>query len=161
MNDEAKRIRLKVVGIFRNGDRLLALHVVDPANGRKIYVPPGGGVEFGEDTASALRREMREELNTEIKEPVLAGVLENRFTFAGKTAHEIVFVYEAEFPDPSRYQVERFEITECDGAKFLATWVDFTGADPHAPPICPEGLIAMVRKKLDHSAVPISPVGVA
>jgi ADP-ribose pyrophosphatase YjhB (NUDIX family) len=161
MNDEAKRIRLKVVGIFRKGDRLLALHVVDPTDGRKIYIPPGGGVEFGEDTASALRREMREELNTEIKEPVLVGVLENRFTFAGKTAHEIVFVYEAEFPDRSRYGVESFEITECDGTKFLATWIDFTGADPQAPPIYPEGLIAMLRKKLGHSAVPTPLVSVA
>jgi 8-oxo-dGTP pyrophosphatase MutT (NUDIX family) len=145
MNDKAQRIRLKVIGVFRKGDRILVIRVVDPADGRIFYVPPGGGVEFGERSEEALRREIREELNTELKEPVLIGVIENRFIYAGKAGHEVVFVYQAKFQDESRYETEQFEITESDGTKLPATWVDLTTVGPLWPPICPEGLTGMLK----------------
>ncbi|MHC8506589.1 NUDIX domain-containing protein [Pseudonocardia artemisiae] len=65
------------------GADLLVSEGHDPIEGQAFYRPLGGGVEFGEPVADALRREMREELAVELDgiEPV--GVLENIVTYAG------------------------------------------------------------------------------
>jgi 8-oxo-dGTP pyrophosphatase MutT (NUDIX family) len=42
-------------------DRVLLLHWRDPVGGRLLWEPPGGGIDPGEDEASAARREVLEE----------------------------------------------------------------------------------------------------
>ena len=59
----------------------------------------GGHVEFGEGSATAVRREICEELGIELAEVALLGVLENVFEYAGRPGHEVVFVYGATIPD--------------------------------------------------------------
>lgn len=151
MPDPTRSTRTKVIGIFRQGDRILALRVIDPTNGRTIYVPLGGGVEFGEHSEAALRREMQEELGTAIDAVRFLGVIENRFTFAGKSAHEIDFIYEATFPDRSRYAQEHFVIIEPDGTRFEAQWVDVVSPAPGGFPLCPEGLTELLKKTSHHA----------
>ena len=60
-----KSVRIRTAGlVVRDGKLLLIGHL---KNGRKYWLVPGGGVDFGESAAEALAREMREELSIEVK----------------------------------------------------------------------------------------------
>jgi 8-oxo-dGTP pyrophosphatase MutT (NUDIX family) len=138
-------IRVKVVCVFRNRGRILVGDAYDPAKQALFYCPPGGRVEFGESSEAALRREMREELGAEIKNPVLLGVLENLFTFNGQPGHEIVFVYDAELDQPALYSVDRFKAQESTGEAFNAIWLEVEAIGPDTPPVYPAGLVALLK----------------
>lgn len=59
-----KEIRIRVaVILIKNGKILLVQHKKD---GRKYWVVPGGGLNFGESVSVCARRELREELNLKI-----------------------------------------------------------------------------------------------
>jgi len=138
-------IRVKAICVFRNRGRILVGDAYDPAKQELFYCPPGGRVEFGESSEAALRREMREELGAEIKNPVLLGVLENLFTFNGRPGHEIVFVYDAELDQPALYSVDRFKAQESTGEAFNAIWLGVEAIGPDTPPVYPDGLIAFLK----------------
>lgn len=84
-----------IICLFRNGDRILAAEGFDSVKQIQFYRPLGGGVEFGEHSRDALAREIKEELNAEIEDAQLLGVIENIFTHEGRQGHEVVFVYDA------------------------------------------------------------------
>jgi ADP-ribose pyrophosphatase YjhB (NUDIX family) len=137
-------IRAKVVCVFRNGNRILVGAAYDPTEQELFYCPPRGRIEFGETSEAALRREMKEELGTEIENPELLGVLENLFTFDGQRGHEIVFVYDAELADRSLYSLDQFEGRESNGQSFNAIWLNLDSIGPDTPSVYPDGLIEMV-----------------
>lgn len=60
------------------------------------YALPGGRVEMGEDTGSALRREMREELDLQVQVGRLLAVAELFYGPSGGRTHELGFYYEME-----------------------------------------------------------------
>ena len=107
-------IKVKALCIIsRNGNEILAGaggrdDVKDESFGRLV----GGGVEFGETSEIALRREFREELNAELENIKLVDVVENIFMFNGQQGHQILFVYKGEFVDKSLYQKERIKILD-------------------------------------------------
>jgi len=139
-------IRAKVVCVFRNENRILVGDAYDPTEQERFYCPPGGRIEFGETSIEALRREMKEELGSEIENPVLLGVLENLFTFDGRRGHEIVFVYEAKFADRSLYSSDQLEGQESNGQSFNAIWLDPGNSSPDTLRVYPDGLVEMVAK---------------
>lgn len=99
--------------ISRNGNEILAGaggrdDVKNESFGRLI----GGGVEFGETSEIALRREFKEELNAELENLKLIDVIENIFTFNGKQEHQILFLFKGEFVDKELYQQDRMKIID-------------------------------------------------
>lgn len=60
-----KQPRIRVAGVITKGDRLLVIN--HERDGRSYYLLPGGGVEWGETSQVALRREFMEELSLDIK----------------------------------------------------------------------------------------------
>ena len=140
-------IRTKAVCVFRRGNKILVRDSFDPQKREAFYCPAGGGVEFGETSEAAVRREIMEELEAEIMNPRLLGVLENRFTFDGRPGHEIVFVYAAEFSDAALYTAERIMGKEGDGHEFTMVWLDLDKHTDKSPPIYPEGLVALLNNK--------------
>ena len=131
-------LRVKAVCVFTDEDRILAIDGHDPTKGQSFWVPIGGRVEFGETSREAIAREVEEELSAEITDLRLLGVLENIFTFDGNDGHEIVFIYDARFTDPSMYRKDQVEGIE-ENLPFTAHWID-----PYAPtdgrPLYPDGL---------------------
>ena|ERR1041385_334371 len=59
------RVRVRTCGICIVGDRLVMVNHRGLAEG-DFWAPPGGGVEFGEDAASGLVREFREETGLQV-----------------------------------------------------------------------------------------------
>ena len=120
----APAIRVLALCVFRAGDRILVSHVVDARAGARYHRPLGGGVEFGETAAAALRREMREELGAEVTDLALLGVLENLFTYEGEARHEVVFVFDARLADAALYARDALPVTEEGDGWSDARWVE-------------------------------------
>ncbi len=79
----ARVIRLRVAGIYVRGEELLL--VAHQKHGRKYWLLPGGGVEYGESLTEALEREVAEE----------CGIV--------TLAERLLFVNEGRAPDGSRH----------------------------------------------------------
>ena len=62
---------------------------------RDYYFFPGGHVESGEFIEEALRREIEEEIDTQITLCSVVGTAENIFNQDGKFHHEVNIVFEA------------------------------------------------------------------
>jgi 8-oxo-dGTP pyrophosphatase MutT (NUDIX family) len=138
-------IRPIVIGLFRNGSRILVAEGVDPTKKARFFRPLGGSIEFGETGLQALEREIGEELGQKIERPAFLGVLENLFTYDGEPGHEIVLVFDAQFTDRSLYQCERIPGGESDGAEFDAVWLDLDKDVPGGLPLYPDGLREFIR----------------
>lgn len=61
---------------------------------KDYYYFPGGHVDFGEKAERALVRELREELNLQVKKVSLIGINENIFKDGEGSHHEINLVFE-------------------------------------------------------------------
>ncbi|MCI1017575.1 NUDIX domain-containing protein [Microbacterium sp. C5A9] len=86
-------IRNIAVGLPVKDGHLLALEGHDHSRGLDFLRAIGGGIEFGETAAEALRREFMEELGVTLETAELLGVWENIFTYEGSPGHEIAHVF--------------------------------------------------------------------
>ena len=59
------KVRVRVNGLLVEEDSLLMVQLLSPVAGELIWMPPGGGLRFGESLTDALRREIREETGIE------------------------------------------------------------------------------------------------
>jgi 8-oxo-dGTP pyrophosphatase MutT (NUDIX family) len=116
-------IRVIALALIRNGDKIFVSEGYDSVKQDKFYRVLGGGVDFGETSFEAVKREFQEEIQAELKNIRYLGCLENIFTFNGKPGHEIIQLYECDFVEPKYYQLERQEFTEGERKK-VAVWVD-------------------------------------
>ena len=95
-DDAENRFNYRVVGIAVNSDSVL-LHQAD---GESFWTFPGGRAELGEPAETTLRREMKEELNTEVDIIRPLWFVENFFVHLGKRYHEIALYFLMKFrPD--------------------------------------------------------------
>jgi len=81
-------IRRRVTGVIIKDGKILLIHRIK--NGNEYYVYPGGGIEEGEDVLAALDREMKEELNFEVKEPEFLFELDD--TYAERAQQDFVYL---------------------------------------------------------------------
>lgn len=61
------RVRVRVNGLLVQDEALLLVKMRSPVAERDVWLPPGGGLEFGETTEECLVREFREETGLHIK----------------------------------------------------------------------------------------------
>lgn len=140
-----ERIRPIVVCLFRRDGRILVEIQPDAVKGDWFCRPLGGAIEFGEDSQTALAREIQEELGAEIENVRLLGVLENLFVHEGQPGHEIVFVYDAAFVDKSLYQQETLQAYEHGNhSHFTAQWQSLAQMKEKNIRLVPEGLLALL-----------------
>ena len=138
-------IRVLAIGLFREDGRVLVARGVDPASGEAFYRPLGGGVEFGERAADALRREIAEELGGGIQDALLVGVLESVFEYDGRRKHEIVFVFDARFSDASWYVRNELPVTEAGTGWEPARWVSIQALSSGPERLVPDGLLSLIQ----------------
>lgn len=115
-----KEIRPIVLGLVIKNGKMLVSEGYDKVKNQTHYRCLGGGIEFLEKSDEALKREFKEELNIDITVKEFLDVAENIFTYEGKDAHEIIFIYSIDIKD-SDYK-KQYEIL--DEPNHFAKWID-------------------------------------
>jgi ADP-ribose pyrophosphatase YjhB (NUDIX family) len=87
----------RIVGAALHEGRVL-LH---RGESEDFWTLPGGRAELGEPATETLKREMREELDTEVQVERLLWVVENFFNYMGMDWHELAFYFLMSFPSSS------------------------------------------------------------
>ena len=116
-----KEIRPIVLGIAIRNNKILVCEGFDSVKNQTFYRCLGGGIEFLEDSKTALKREFKEEIGADITINNFLGVSENIFTYNGKSAHEIIFFYTINISDDD-YKEEYIIID--NQQTFRAKWID-------------------------------------
>lgn len=140
------RVRPIAIAVIQDRGRLFVAEGHDPIKDETFYRPLGGGIEFGESAADALRREFREEMGQELAELRLLGVLENLFTFAGEPGHEIVLVFGARFADTALCEKTVIRCREDSGEEFTGLWLHLESVRTGNVLLYPDGLLDLVRR---------------
>ena len=109
---KADEIDLKVMLVIVHDGKLLASKGYDKTKNQHFYRLLGGGVNFQEKAEDAIRREIREELSSEIENLKLLDVVQNIFEYDGKKGHQICFVYTGGLTNKSVFEKETIHIIE-------------------------------------------------
>jgi 8-oxo-dGTP pyrophosphatase MutT (NUDIX family) len=142
------QIRPIALCIFRNNDRILVFEGHDPIKRETFYRPLGGGIEFGERSEEAVRRELKEELNVEINNLEFLGTLENIFTFNGGSYHEVVLVYDGKLIESGLYDQAVITGKEANGDDIRAMWKDLDEFESGNLILYPDGLLNLLRTQI-------------
>jgi 8-oxo-dGTP pyrophosphatase MutT (NUDIX family) len=138
------KVRAIAICVIRKRDAIFVFEGHDSIKGETFYRPLGGTIEFGEHSCQTILRELREEINAEIKNLKYLGALENIFIHEGQAGHEIILVYEGEFADPSIYTKEMLLGKEDDGGLFKALWKPLEDFTNGKAPLYPVGLLELI-----------------
>ncbi len=138
-------IRPIAICVFRNNNRILVFEGYDSIKGETFYRPLGGGIEFGEYSEAAVRREIMEELHSEIQDLQYLGMVENVFVHDGKTGHEIVMIYDGALKESGLYEQAEMEVIEANGEKVRALWKSLDEFGEGISILYPTGLFEVLR----------------
>ena len=104
-----QRFNYRVAAVAIQDDAVL-LH---RAGDEPFWTLPGGRSEIGEAAEHTIRREMREELSTDVEVVRLLWFVENFFDYDGLSYHEIALYFLISFPPDSRpLALSAFEATD-------------------------------------------------
>lgn len=139
------QIRPIALCVFLNKNRILVFEGHDPVKGETFYRPLGGGIEFGERSEDAVRRELKEELNVDITSLKYLGTLENIFTFNGGSYHEVVLVYDGMLTESGLYDQALIMGKEANGDDIRAMWKNLEEFGSGNSILYPHGLLSLLR----------------
>ncbi|MBI1649713.1 NUDIX hydrolase [Hyphomicrobium sulfonivorans] len=141
------RIRVKALGLHWRDGRLLAAEVYDDSGRIKGVRPLGGSVEFGETARTAVVREFREELGIEATISGDPFFLENIYVHEGAPGHELVILFNVEFPAGAFAELTHIPFAEDNGATSIARWFNLDELDlADGPALYPTGLKARLQQ---------------
>jgi 8-oxo-dGTP pyrophosphatase MutT (NUDIX family) len=138
------RIRPIAICVFRNNNRILVFEGHDTIKGETFYRPLGGGIEFGEYSEVAVRREIMEELRSEIEDLRYLGMVENVFVHDGRAGHEIVMIYDGALKMSGLYEQAEMEVLEANGEVIRAMWKRLDEFGEGKSILYPTGLLEML-----------------
>ena len=142
------QIRPIALCIFRNNDHILVFEGYDKAKDEIFYRPLGGGIEFGERSEDAVRRELKEELNVEIANLKYMGTLENIYNFNGGSYHEVVLVYDGTLTESGLYNQAVITGKEANGDDIRAMWKSLDEFERGESILYPPGLLNLLRAEI-------------
>ena len=100
--EEEFTFNYRVAALIRYQDKLLVEKNIEVEH----YGLIGGRCKLGEDSITALQREVLEETNEETEYVRTVGILENFFTsrYTNSPYHEILIIHELKFKNPEVYK---------------------------------------------------------
>ena len=114
IDTKESKFKFRVCGILEHNGKYLAVKM----NSNPFYCLPGGHVELGEDTETAVLREMHEELGYEVKIKKLVAINQNFFLANdGFKLHELGFYYVVQAKDESNINSNDYLREELDKGK--------------------------------------------
>lgn len=137
-------IRPIALCVLRRGQEILVQESYDSAKGEIFYRPPGGGIEFGEYSWDAVRREMKEELSIDVQNLEYMGSVESIFEYEGKQGHEMVFLFGGEPSDEILGELDSVVGVESDGTSYKAKWIPLSDFQKGKAILYPDGLLEML-----------------
>ncbi len=138
------RIRPIAICLCSYHNQILVIDGYDSVKHEAFYRPPGGGIEFGEYAVEAVQREFQEEFGLKLTHITQLAVLQNIFTCDGIPGHEIVYVFDAQLADPSRYGTI-LDGKEDDGSPFRAWWRSLDQIQQEQRPLYPDRIHDIVK----------------
>ncbi|MBT2704467.1 NUDIX domain-containing protein [Bacillus sp. ISL-35] len=138
-------IRPLAICVFRREKAILVAEGYDSVKRDFYYRPIGGGIEYGEKSLDAVKREVYEEIGAGIDNIQYIETVENIFSYNGELGHEIVMVYEAEFSKDHFYKMDTFEGKEDDGSVFKLKWIRIDDFESGSLRLVPDGLLDLIR----------------
>lgn len=141
------RFTFRVVGIVIHDERVLFQRSDEP---EQFYFLPGGRAEMGEMAEETLKREMREELGTEIHIERLLYVVENLFTHEDESHHEIGFYFLMTLLEAPRLHTQGEQFL-WKGEEEHLQWGWLPIAQLPGLPIYPQFLRTALQKLPDHT----------
>lgn len=144
------KIGIKAMCLFKNGDTYLFSRHTKPSTKETFFRPLGGSMEFQESSEETIRREIQEELGSDLRNIEFVDVLENFFEYKGKSHHEIIFIFKAELINQALYQTNPISFQEADLAEYQAEWLTLDDIDTHQFKLVPEGIRSCISKAYQH-----------
>ena len=108
IKNEHGNFKYRVAGVLKSEDKYLFVRM----GYNEFFCLPGGHIELCEDSVTATKRELTEELGFDVEVKHLLAIHENFYEKKGKF-HEMCYYYLAE-PKDKNYVAENFNRTEMD-----------------------------------------------
>lgn len=121
--EEGYTFNFRVAALIRNENKIL----VEQNKQVDYYGLPGGRCKLGEDSISAIIREMLEETGEEMEYVRSVGMLENFFIsrYTNSPYHEILMIHELKFKNKDTYKKDNIiNLEEKKDAKFYWKEID-------------------------------------
>ncbi len=120
--DREEKIKVKTLCIFHHEGRILASREINKVTSKVFYRLLGGGLDFFEKGEVGIRREIEEELHSEIENLQFIEVIENIFSHEDWRGHEIIFLYSGDLVRKELYEQQIITIEE-ETYQFEAEWI--------------------------------------
>jgi ADP-ribose pyrophosphatase YjhB (NUDIX family) len=129
---EDYKLNVRAAGVIIHNNKLLTHRNVNSDH----YALVGGRVEIGEDSATTVKREIKEELGKDVEITGYIATVENFFEMNGSKYHEILFIHQVEFIDEQDKKIEN-DLKNVEGKDYLKyEWKELDKIDEY--PLFPE-----------------------
>lgn len=108
--------------LIDSDQRILLGKGYDKAKDETFYRVLGGSLNSGESAEEGMRREIQEELHSEIENLKALETIDNKFVYEGRPGHEIVHLFKGNVSDKELEKQSEIHIVE-EGYEFDAEWV--------------------------------------
>ncbi|MBE9068405.1 NUDIX hydrolase [Leptolyngbya cf. ectocarpi LEGE 11479] len=138
------RIRPIALGLIKHQGHVFVSKGKDTVKDIEFYRFLGGGIDFGETSINALKREFQEEIQAELTNIQYLTCLDNIFTHQGKPGHELIQLFRCDFVDSRFYDLEH-TYTLIEGKKqHDAIWIPIAQVQSGVLNLVPEGCHAYI-----------------